>query len=244
MTLLLLGGTAEARALALVLADLGRPAISSLAGRVSDPALPAGRVRIGGFGGPDGLRAFLAEQQVAAIVDATHPFAAQISRYAVVAAEAAGIPLLRLTRPGWTDHPQAAHWSWVKDEAEARRAAGAASRPFLTTGRQSLQSFLLPWTDRQVLVRVVDPPEFNLPPGWRLVRSRGPYGYQAERQLMTDHLADLLVSKDSGGSATSAKLDVAADLGIPVVMISRPEEPGSVPRVATVAEALAWCIRR
>ena len=229
MTVLILGGTAEARRLAEVLTAAGYDVLTSLAGRVSAPALPVGRVRIGGFGGVDGLTEFLSQHPVDAVVDATHPFAARISANAEQAAARSGRPLLRLERPGWTDHPRADTWTWVADADAARLAADAADRPFLTTGRQSLEVFL-PWADRSVLVRVVDPPDFPVPPAWTVIRSRGPYVYAAERQLMVDFAVDTLLTKDSGGEHTAAKLDAAADLGIPVVIISRPPA-GNAPTV-------------
>ena len=239
VTVLILGGTAEARALARVLVDQQVPLVSSLAGRVSDPALPAGPVRVGGFGGPDGLAAFLVRKQISAVVDATHPFAAQISRNAVDATGRCGCPLVRLARPGWREHPDAEAWTWVVDAAQARAAGGAANRPFLTTGRQSLEAFLS-WADRSVLVRVVEPPARALPPLWRLVRSRGPYSYGSDRQLMLDHDVDLLVTKDSGGAHTEAKLRVARDLGVPVVVIARPAAIAGTTTVGTVEEVLDW----
>lgn len=154
--ILILGGTAEARELAAALVAAGHPVLSSLAGRVSRPALPAGEVRVGGFGGVEGLAAFLRERRIAAVVDATHPFAARISANAAAAAEAARCPLLRVQRPSWREYPAAESWTWVADADAARAAADHAQRPFLTTGRQSLTAFL-PWADRDVLVRVVDP---------------------------------------------------------------------------------------
>ena len=242
MTILILGGTAEARQLAGSLAVAGRDVISSLAGRVRDPALPAGRLRIGGFGGADGLSDYLRTNQVSAIVDATHPFAAQMSANAAAAAEHTGTPLLRLERPGWADHPRAGTWTWVSD-VEAARAAGERSRrPFLTIGRQSLRAFL-PWAERPVTARVVDPPDFALPTSWRLLTSRGPYPYLSEQQTMIDYAIDLLITKDSGGCHTAAKLDAAADLGVGVVIIARPRRAARS-AVATVAEAVAWCNRQ
>jgi precorrin-6A/cobalt-precorrin-6A reductase len=242
MTTLILGGTAEARALARALVEERRTVVSSLAGRVSDPALPAGEVRVGGFGGPAGLERFITERSITAVVDATHPFAAQMSRHARLATERAGTPLLRLARPGWSDHPRAGSWIWVADTTEAVQATDAA-RPFLTTGRQSLPDFL-PWSEREVLVRVVDPPSFTLPPAWRLIRSRGPYALADERRLMLDDATDALVTKDSGGDYTSAKLDAAGELGLPVVVIARPPVEAGTVSVASVAAALEWCRAR
>ena len=224
MTVLLLGGTGEARALAGLLVADGVDVLSSLAGRVSRPALPAGRVRVGGFGGVDGLATFLVEHRIAAVVDATHPFAATISANAALACARTGTPLLRLARPGWSTHPDADAWTWVDDVVGALAVPG--DRPVLTTGRQSLEAFL-PWADRAVLARVVDPPELVLPRGWRLIRSRGPYDLPGERALLTEHRADLLVTKDSGGTLTEAKLDAAHELGVPVVVVRRPPGPGA-----------------
>lgn len=236
--MLILGGTAEARALAAALVERGADVVSSLAGRVRDPALPAGRVRIGGFGGATGLAAFLTEHQVGRLVDATHPYAVQISAHARAAAARTGVPLLRLARPSWREHPDAHHWTWVDSPAAATALRTDAARPFLTTGRQTLSDFL-PWADRAVLVRVVDPPEQPLPLCWTLIRSRGPYAYRTERQLMLDHGVDLLVTKDSGGRHTAAKLAVAADLGLPVVVIARPETAAGCRSVEEVLARLA-----
>ena len=243
-TVLVLGGTAEARALAAALVAADRPVISALAGRVRDPALPPGEVRVGGFStdhldGVAGLGTFLLGRHIAAVVDATHPFAARISANAATAVRRTGTPLLRLQRPSWKDHPDASRWTWVDSVAQAVAAGAAEERPFLTTGRQSLASFGA-WADKDVTVRVVDPPEFALPPRWRLHRSRGPYAYADERTLMTELAPDLLVTKDSGGSHTAAKLDAARDLGIGVVVIARPAGPVGVPGVTGVDEALAW----
>jgi precorrin-6A/cobalt-precorrin-6A reductase len=241
MTVLIIGGTAEARALAADLVGAGADVITSLAGRVQEPALPAGPVRIGGFGGIAGLVAFLIEQRITAVVDASHPFAAQISTNVERASVEVGVPLLRLERAGWADHPAAASWTWVPDAdaAAARVVAENYDRPFLTTGRQSLTAFL-PLVDRPVLVRVVDPPEVALPDRWTMITSRGPYRLAEERALMTDHGIDVLVTKDSGGEHTVAKLDAAAELGIDVVVIARPVAAIQVETAATVDAARAW----
>jgi precorrin-6A/cobalt-precorrin-6A reductase len=239
MTIVILGGTAEARQLAAALVANGADVISSLAGRVNAPSLPPGRVRIGGYGGVDGLADYLRHEHVSAVVDATHPFATTISQNALNAAQVTATPLVRLERPGWRDHPRSDSWTWVTDAAAARAAAESAKRPFLTTGRQSLPDFLS-WADREVLVRLVDPPTDPLPQRWILIMSRGPYSYAGEREILSEHAIDVLVTKDSGGAHTVAKLDAAGDLSIPVVIIGRPKRV-QVPSLGTVSEAVAWC---
>lgn len=241
---LLLGGTAEARALAAELVADGHRVITSLAGRVRDPALPAGEVRIGGFSdgerdGVTGLADYLVEQRIAAVVDATHPFAAVITANAAAACTQTGTALLRLQRPGWGEHPDAGAWQWVDSVEQAVVAGAGTRRPFLTTGRQSLVAFSS-WPDKDVTVRLVDPPEFALPDRWHVIRSRGPYAYTDELALLRDVGADLLLTKDSGGTHTAAKLDAARDLGVPVLVIARPSLPSGVEMVTTVPEVLGW----
>lgn len=237
--ILILGGTAEARELAQRLDDAGRTVVSSLAGRVARPRLPAGEVRIGGFGGPHRLAAWLRERDVAAVVDATHPFAERISASAAQAAPAAGVPLLRVERPGWSARP-GDDWHRVPDLAAAAAAITrlAAARVFLTSGRQGLAAFA-PLADPWLLIRCVDPPEGDLPPRHRILLDRGPYDLAGERALLQRHDIDLLVTKDSGGDHTAPKLDAARERGIPVVMVERPARP-DVETVPTVEEALAW----
>jgi len=237
---LVLGGTGEARDLAAVLVEDGHEVVTSLAGRVARPRLPVGEVRIGGFGGVEGLRAAAAAYDV--VVDATHPFAATITAHA---AEAIGADrLLRLQRPGWTE-PAGGSWTWVADHDEAApTTAGLGARPFLTVGRQSLASFTGPLGDRAVLARVVDPPEVAVPDAWRVLLARGPYTREGERRLLAEHRADVLVTKDSGGDLTRAKLDAAADLGVPVVVVRRPAPPPGVVTVGDAASAAAWVGRR
>lgn len=237
---LILGGTAEGRALAAAAVAAGHPVVSSLAGRVSRPALPVGAVRIGGFGGPDGLAEFLTGAGIGAVVDATHPFAAAMSANAAIACTAVGIPLLRLARPGWSGRPDAGSWLWVDSTvAAAATTRQTGQRPFLTTGRQTLPDFAA-LADRSTLVRVVEPPELALPERWRVILDRGPYAVAGERALMHADAIDVVVTKDSGGSYTSAKLDAAAELGIPVVVVRRPAPDARVPTVDTVAAALEW----
>ncbi len=237
---LILGGTAEARALAGTLVADGYAVISSLAGRVKNPALPDGEVRIGGFGGPDGLLDYLRAGDIALLVDATHPFAARISMSAVTACGRGQIPLLRLARPGWANRPDAGSWTWVDDHDEAARAAHSpARRVFLTTGRQSIDDFR-GLHAQYVLLRVVDPLELSLPHAWQVLTSRGPYELDGERELMREHRIDTLVTKDSGGAHTAAKLDAASELGVHVIAVRRPEYDQSVPQVPSAADAAVW----
>ncbi|KQP83442.1 cobalt-precorrin-6A reductase [Aeromicrobium sp. Leaf291] len=243
--ILLLGGTAEARALAARLDDAGVTLTSSLAGRVARPRLPVGETRIGGFGGVTGLRSYLREERVRAVVDATHPFAAGISANAAAACDAEGVPLLRLARPGWGEHPDADRWHWVDSHADAAAlTVGLGSRPFLSIGRQGLAPFVEPLREVPALVRVVDEPEVELPPGWTLLHSRGPYDLASERALLSEHGVDVVVTKDSGGSHTVAKLDAAGERGAAVVVVRRPPSPPGVETVSDVRTAAEWAADR
>ena len=236
--MLVLGGTAEARALALELEARGVSFLSSLAGRVSRPRLPVGEVRVGGFGGVDGLASFLVDQAVSAVVDATHPFAATMTAHAAQACAQTRTPLVRLARPGWAAHPDASSWTWVAGHDQARAAAEALGiRPFLTTGRQTLGHYAS-WTDRDVLVRVVEPLETAPPARWTVVEDRGPYAVEGELTLLRSHRVDVLLTKDSGGSYTSAKLTAARELGVPVVVVHRPAPPPEVAAVGSVQEVV------
>jgi precorrin-6A/cobalt-precorrin-6A reductase len=243
MTVLVLGGTSEARELAAELHGLpGIAVISSLAGRVANPVRPAGQVRVGGFGGADGLARWIRAESVGAVVDATHPFAPTISAHAEAACARSGVPLLRLERPGWQPGP-GDDWRYVpsvKDAAAILPSAGR--RVFLTTGRRSLPEFA-GLDQLWFLIRCVDPPSGPMPANSRVLLARGPFTCAAERELMLRFAIDVLVTKDSGGSLTSGKLDAARELGIGVVMIRRPD-PGRAPSVAGVGDAVGWVLGR
>jgi precorrin-6A/cobalt-precorrin-6A reductase len=236
MRVLVLGGTAEARALAKTLhprVDI----ISSLAGRVPEPALPTGPVRIGGFGGVDGLRRWLQEEGIGAVVDATHPFAATMTAHAAEVCGELRIPHLVLARPAWD--PGAA--TVVRSDTEAAEVVAQKrySRVFLTTGRSGVTAFAD--SDAWFLIRAVTEPDAAaLPRRYELLLSRGPYHYDDEFAIMREHRIDALVTKNSGGDMTRAKLDAAAALGISVVMVARPQLPAGVTAVSTVQEAADW----
>ncbi len=236
MRVLLLGGTGEARALANALhprVDI----ISSLAGRVPDPALPVGPVRIGGFGGVDGLRRWLHDERIGAVVDATHPFAATMTAHAAVACGELQIPHLILARPAWDPGTAII----VDSDAAAAETVGRQgySRVFLTTGRSGVRAFA--GSDAWFLIRAVtDPDASTLPRHHSVVLSRGPYRYDDEFALLRAHRIDALVTKNSGGDMTRAKLDAAAALDVAVVMVARPPLPAGVLTAGTVHEAAKW----
>ena len=236
MRVLLLGGTGEARALAEVLHPQ-IDVISSLAGRVPDPALPVGPTRIGGFGGVDGLKDWLHENNIDAVVDATHPFAATMTAHATEACQELGMPHLLLARPAW-DPGTAAVVASDAEAAETIKRQGH-SRVFLTTGRSGVKAFAA--SEAWFLIRAVTEPDSHvLPRNHRLLLSRGPYHYDDEVALLGEHRIDALVTKNSGGDMTRGKLDAAAVLGVSVVMVSRPQLPAGVTTVGTVEEAVDW----
>ena len=244
--LLILGGTTEGRALAEAANARFGPAlavISALAGRTRAPLLPAGEVRIGGFGGAEGLAAYLRDEGIGLLIDATHPFATQISTQACEAATRTGIERLALVRQPWRPAPGD---SWIEvatvEDAAAAIPAGAR-RVFLTVGVRSLVPFG-ERADLWFLVRLVDAPAEPIPLAQhRLICARGPFAEDDERALLTEHGIDCLVTRASGGDATAAKLAAARALGLPVVMVRRPPPPPG-DHAASVEDALAWIEER
>ncbi len=244
--ILVLGGTAEAAALATdVIARAGDRVdlISSFAGRVESPKPPPGRIRIGGFGGADGLAAYIESESVDLIVDATHPFADRMSRNAREAAERTGIPRLLLWRPPWPRHPLD-RWVEVEGiEAAAQALRHLGPRVWLTVGGSELAPFAA-MADRWFLVRVIDAARQPLPfADGTMIEGRGPFSLENERALIRHHRIDTIVSKASGGPATYAKIEAAREADLPVVMVRRPlPEPGE--RAESVAAAADWILAR
>ncbi|OBK54944.1 cobalt-precorrin-6A reductase [Mycobacterium gordonae] len=236
MRVLLLGGTAEGRALAKALHPQVN-IVSSLAGRVPDPALPVGPVRVGGFGGVAGLRRYLHEERIDAVVDATHPFAATMTAHAAQACAELRVPHLVLARPAWD--PGSAKVV-ASDGAAAKEVAEQAySRVFLTTGRSGVAAFAD--SDAWFLIRAVTPPDDTaMPKHHQLLLSRGPYHYDEELRILNEHRIEVLVTKNSGGEMTRAKVDAAAALKVPVVMVARPPLPEGARTVGTVEAAARW----
>jgi precorrin-6A/cobalt-precorrin-6A reductase len=240
MRLLILGGTAEASALAERLAERADiEAILSLAGRTREPAASPIARRVGGFGGAEGLSDYLVAERIDAVVDATHPFAAQMSRHAAQACEASGTPRLVFTRPPW--RRQAGDlWTEVDTMSQAAAALGTApSHVFLTQGRLQLGAFAQAPQHRYLVRAIERPADIDALPDHRLILSRGPFALAGEEDLMRREAIEVLVSKNSGGAATYAKIEAARNLGLRVVMVRRPAQPASLV-TADLNEALAW----
>jgi precorrin-6A/cobalt-precorrin-6A reductase len=238
--ILILGGSTEASALARALAaDARYDAELSLAGRTKSPALPPIPHRIGGFGGIDGLAAYLRDGNVACLINATHPFAARMSANAVAAAARADVPLLRVRRPEWTPGP-GDDWTVVADMDAAASALGAAPRRvLLTIGQKDLAAFRAAPQHAYVIRSVDPPPPEARPPHALIVTARGPFDEAGERALLAEHRIEIVVTKNSGGNATEAKLAATRALRIPVVMVARPAEP-QAETVEDAEAALAW----
>lgn len=225
--------------MARVLADAGVEAVYSYAGRTESPVAQPLPVRVGGFGGVAGLADYLRAEGITHLIDATHPFAAQMSRHAVEATAATGIPLIALERAPWQAGP-GDRWAHVPDLAAAVAALGAAPRRvFLAIGRQTLDAFAAAPL-HHYLLRLVDAPTEPLPlPLAEAVIARGPFTVEGDRALLQDHRIEVIVAKNAGGAGAEAKLTAARDLGLPVILIDRPQVPER--RVARSVQAvMAW----
>jgi len=238
-TVLILGGTAEAMALAEALARRRTVrVVTSLAGRTKVPRQPPGEVRVGGFSGIDGLARYLTDAGIDVLVDATHPYATRISANARTASERTGVPLLVLARPAW-EAREDDDWTEVADEAEAANALPAGARALLALGSQRLKAFAHR-RDVEFFVRMIDEPTQPLPlASCTVIIGRPSRSVDAEAALMRDHRITHLVCRNSGGEASRAKIDAARSLTLPVIMIGRPA-PSEGTVAPTYAEALTW----
>jgi precorrin-6A/cobalt-precorrin-6A reductase len=240
MRILVLGGSSEASQLAKALSQRQDIfATFSLAGRTKNPAALPLPTRIGGFGGVEGLVAYLQAEGVEAVIDATHPFAAQMKRNAADACAQTSTPLCAFTRPPW-EAGEGDRWIDVDDAADAARALGEKpKRVFLTTGRLQAGAFSAK-SPHHFVLRSIDAPDADaLPASLDLVLARGPFSVGDEIALMREKRIDIVVSKNAGGEATRAKIDAARELGLPVVMIRRPKTPER-PVFVKIEDALAW----
>jgi precorrin-6A/cobalt-precorrin-6A reductase len=240
LRVLILGGTADANRLAEAVArNAAIDAVLSYAGRTDNPTPPPIRWRVGGFGGIDGLQNYLRAERIDRVVDATHPFAAQMSAHAVAACATATVPLLALERAPWQRQP-GDHWIEVDDLDAAAVALGSAPRRvFLGIGRMHLKTFAA-HLQHAYLVRLVDPPRAPLPlPEAEVIVARGPFDRAADRAMLSRHRIDIVVAKNAGGDAASAKIDAARDLALPVVMVRRPFVPARA-TADSVAEVMRW----
>jgi precorrin-6A/cobalt-precorrin-6A reductase len=237
--ILLLGGTTEASLLARALADAKADAVFSYAGRTAAPVAQPLPQRVGGFGGVEGLVAYLKDQRITHVVDATHPFAAGMSRNAITACSELGLPLVALERPAWRAGP-GDRWTHVADtEAAVSALPDTPARVFLAIGKQTLQPFDAK-PQHHYLLRLVDPPEGPLPlPNAQAIIARGPFDLATDLALLRDHQITHIVAKNAGGAGAEAKLTAARQLGLPVILIDRPALP---PRqvLGTVGQVMAW----
>jgi len=244
--LLILGGTGEAANLATRAIDefgANLDVISSLAGRLNKPRPLPGRVRVGGFGGSDGLAHYIGTEKIDLLIDATHPFAATISANAQRACLRAGIPRLILARPPWPTVADGSVIAVADFNAAARAVSGLGRRVFLSFGHRELEAFA-GLADLSFVVRVIEVPKAPLPiPAVTLITGRPPFALADEKALLKNQAIDVLVSKDSGGAALPAKITAAVDAGLPIVLVARPPtEPGE--QAAGIDAALRWISNR
>ncbi len=225
--------------MAKAIAKAGLSGVYSYAGRTEAPMGQPIHMRVGGFGGVEGLRAYLQAEKVTHVIDATHPFAAQMSANAVAACAAESVPLIALERAPWVAG-DADTWTNVADIPAAVAAlSGAPKRVFLAIGRLHVQDFAAQ-PQHDYLLRLVDAPTGALPlPQVRVVVARGPFDVDDDTALMRDHGTEIIVAKNAGGKGAVAKIAAARALGLPVVMIDRPAVPNR-PVARKVSEVMAW----
>ena len=244
MRILILGGTGEASALARLVAGDGRFSLTlSLAGRTMRPKAQPLPMRTGGFGGSAGLQMWLRDEGVVAVIDATHPYAVRISANAIAACTCLAIPLLSIVRPPWV-RQEGDRWIGVGSAPAAARALpDAPARVFLSLGRLELSAFTAA-PQHDYVARTIDPPgEQPLPPSIRFVQGQGPFDESSEAAFLARERIDIVVSKNSGGAATYAKVAAARSIGLPVVMIARPHKPAGI-ALAGPDAALRWLEER
>jgi precorrin-6A/cobalt-precorrin-6A reductase len=239
--ILVLGGSSDGFDVAAGLVAAGFDPVTSFAGRTATRRTPAGRARVGGFGGAAGLGDYLKAEGVALVIDATHPFAARMKTNAGAAGAASGVPVIHVERPEWAPVP-GDRWIMVADVEAAAAAAPVTEGPcFVTVGRQELAPFVAR-RDLDLLIRVIDAPDAPFPhPRATFLADRGPFGLDAERRLFEARRVGSLVTKNSGGEAAAAKLVAARERGVPVVMVARPPRPDGR-RVASAADAVAAAV--
>lgn len=237
MKLLVLAGSGEARRLCHALQN--RDVVASLAGATRDPDDLGVPTRVGGFGGADGLQGYLRAQGITHVIDATHPFAAQMTAHAALACRAEGVAHLVLRRPGW-GAVEGDQWHWVDHLEEAASLIPPKKTVFLATGRQSLNA-LSNLAPRRVLARIIDPPDAPFPfEGGRYVIGKPPFSVEEELTFYRREEIDWVVVKNAGGAASYSKLAAARQLGLPVIIQRRPSLPAGVSAVETVRDTLAW----
>ena len=237
--LLILGGTTEATALAIAVHEAGITATFSYAGRVARPKRQPLVTRIGGFGGVDGLVDYIRENRISHVVDATHPFAAQMSTNAVTACARVGTHLIALTRPKW-EAEAGDNWTHVPDiEAAVAALAGPRKNVMLAIGRMHLDAFA-PQPQHKYLLRLVDAPDGDVPlPNRHIIVDQGPFSVENDTALMREHNVELIVSKNAGGNGARAKIDAARALNLPIIMIDRPYIPARL-EVSSATQILNW----
>lgn len=240
MTILVLAGTSEAKEIATSLAALGVQAVASLAGATRAPKPLDLATRVGGFGGEDGFLTYLKDAKITAVIDATHPFASQITDRTARICAALNMPYLHVLRPAWTAQ-DGDNWTEIAREEDAASYIPLGATVFLGTGRQTLERFA-GLEGRRVICRQIDPPTAPFPfEGGEFLIGRPPFPVAREKSLFEALGIEWIVVKNAGGAASATKLTAARDLGIPVLMIARPPMPDAM-RVATVAEAVNWAL--